>query len=288
MQLMVLGQVLVPIFEYGHVHWWAPALYIVGMGLVAAHAALSRPAYVYPGMACHFVIGLTGISVLVALIVVALVLRVEPLWEPQYCIPLAGMIFNNALTGISLGVNSLITELKEGRERIELLVGMGACRWEACKGLIKTASVVANTPTLNTMTVIGVVSIPGMMTGQIIGGNSPEEAAGYQLVVMFMILAANAFSVAVVCYLAMCTLVSKDGMLHTNKITKRKKSPPFWSLSVFKSRAGGCQEVLERVCSSLWCCCRGQQADGRNAGRAARANHEGPTDEMTQQLARCN
>ena len=61
----------------------------------------------------------------------------------------------------------------------------------------------------------------GMMTGQIIGGNSPQQAAMYQLVAMFMILCANAFSVVLVCYLALSTLVSKDGMLATRLIQKR-------------------------------------------------------------------
>ena len=76
------------------------------------------------------------------------------------------------VTGMSLGVNQLVTELKEGRDRVELLVSVGATRWEACGALVRQACVVANIPTINTLTVVGLVSIPGMMTGE-----SPQAIA---------------------------------------------------------------------------------------------------------------
>ena len=76
------------------------------------------------------------------------------------------------LTHVSLGVNQLVTELKEGRDRVELLVSVGATRWEACGALVRQACVVANIPTINTLTVVGLVSIPGMMTGE-----SPQAIA---------------------------------------------------------------------------------------------------------------
>ena len=79
--------------------------------------------------------------------------------------------------GISLGINSMVTQLKEGSAQVEMLVAMGASRWEACRSLVRTACVVANFPTMNTLSVVGVVSIPGMMTGQIIGGSSPQVTA---------------------------------------------------------------------------------------------------------------
>ena len=98
-QLMVLGQILVPIFRYGHDHWWASLLYVLSMSLVAAHAAATRPKYTYRGMGWHFILCVGTVPFIVTVVVVAFVLRVVPLWEPQYCIPLSGMIFNNALTG---------------------------------------------------------------------------------------------------------------------------------------------------------------------------------------------
>jgi len=274
-QLMVLGQILLPIFQYGHTHWWAPVVYILAMGLIAAHAALGRPKYEYPGISWHFLVGVGTVPVVIAFIIVGAVLRVKPLWEPQYCIPLAGMIFNNAITGISLGVNSLVTELKEGRDRIELLVSMGGSRWEVCKGLVKTASVVANTPTINTLSVVGLVSIPGMMTGQIIGGNSPQAAAGYQLIVMFMILSSNAFAVVICCYLALLTLVSPDGMLYTDKITKRATLP---SVSLFsRSRFKSISRAIRNMC----CCWRGVRGGGIGGGAGRGSGGGGDTSGIT-------
>jgi putative ABC transport system permease protein len=101
-QLLVLGQILVPIFQYGHEHWWAPVLYILAMSLIAAQAALGRPKYVYPHIALHFTAGLVTTPLLAAVFVVGPVLKVDPLWEPQYCIPLTGMILNNAISVFSL------------------------------------------------------------------------------------------------------------------------------------------------------------------------------------------
>ena len=98
-QLMVLGQILVPIFRYGHDHWWVSLVYVLAMSLVAAHAAATRPKYTYRGMGWHFILCVGTVPFIVTVVVVAFVLRVVPLWEPQYCIPLSGMIFNNALTG---------------------------------------------------------------------------------------------------------------------------------------------------------------------------------------------
>lgn len=98
-QLMVLGQILVPIFRYGHDHWWVTLVYVLAMSLVAAHAAVTRPKYTYRGMGWHFFLSVGTVPCIVTVVVVDFVLRVAPLWEPQYCIPLSGMIFNNALTG---------------------------------------------------------------------------------------------------------------------------------------------------------------------------------------------
>ena len=268
MQLLLLGQILGPIFDYGHSHWWVPVLYIKAMTLIATQTALSRPKYEYPKMFFHFFFGISFVPLAVTLFIVTFILRVKPWWEPQYSIPLAGMILNNALTGVSLGVNSLLTDLRDNSDRIEVLVAMGASRWEACRGVLSTAIVTANTPTINTLTVVGLVSIPGMMTGQIIGGNSPEAAAGYQLVAMFMILCANSFSVFVVCYLALCAVVSPDGRLSTDKISKRSSAFTWTRLLALL------QGLKSNVAWSCRTCCgafsEGEAERGSSSASAAR------------------
>src|SRR3569623_2692060 len=114
-------------------------------------------------------------------------LRVEPWYSPQYAIPLLGMILGNTLNGISLGLDRLGGELSGRRAPVEALLALGATRWEAARGPIRQAVRTGLIPTINAMMVVGIVSLPGMMTGQILAGADPVEAVKYQIVMMFLI-----------------------------------------------------------------------------------------------------
>lgn len=177
-QLSVLGVILVPIFKFGE--WWVVGLYVLFMASVAAQSAAQRPKYCYRGVMWHMCLTAWTAPVAMTAVTVGIILEAQPVWEPQYAIPLAGMALGNAVTAMSLAMDSLLKALKEGRDSIEVLLAAGATRREACSEAVKEAVTVALTPTINNLTVIGLVSIPGMMTGQIIGGNSPAAAAKYQ------------------------------------------------------------------------------------------------------------
>jgi putative ABC transport system permease protein len=119
-------------------------------------------------------------------------LRVEPWYLPQYAIPLLGMILGNTLTGISLGLERFTDALTQGRDQVELLLTLGGTRWEAALPAIRQAARTGMIPILNSMTVVGIVSLPGMMTGQLLAGVSPVQAVKYQIVIMFLIASATA------------------------------------------------------------------------------------------------
>ena len=117
---------------------------------------------------------------------------VEPWWEPRYLIPLLGMVLGNGLTGISLCLDALLESLAERRDRVEMELAHGATRWEAARTPLRDAVRRGMIPIINAMMVVGLVSLPGMMTGQILAGADPLEAVEYQIVVMFMLAAATA------------------------------------------------------------------------------------------------
>jgi putative ABC transport system permease protein len=117
---------------------------------------------------------------------------VKPWYSPQYAIPLLGMILGNTLNGISLGLDRLGSALAAQRPQVEAMLALGATRWEAARAPVREAVRTGLIPMLNSMMVVGIVSLPGMMTGQILAGSSPIEAVKYQIVIMFLIASGTA------------------------------------------------------------------------------------------------
>jgi putative ABC transport system permease protein len=126
-------------------------------------------------------------SVVVTVFALLTTLRPTPWYDPRYAIPLLGMILGNCMTGIALGLHTLATSLVIRRASVEAQLMLGATRWDAAAPVTREALRSALMPTINSMSATGLVSLPGMMTGQILGGVPPVEAVKYQLLVMFLI-----------------------------------------------------------------------------------------------------
>ncbi|QEY31270.1 iron export ABC transporter permease subunit FetB [Synechococcus sp. RSCCF101] len=188
------------------------------MGSVAGHSAVSRTRQRFPGIHLSSMVSVLTSAALVTGVAVGGILRPAPWYDPQYLIPLLGMVLGNTLNGISLGLDTLMGGLQEGRHRIEQALAVGAGRWEASASVVREAVRVAMVPTINAMTVMGVVSLPGMMTGQILEGALPAAAVRYQIVIMFMIAAATALGVVAVVVLGFLQLSHADGRLRLERL----------------------------------------------------------------------
>jgi len=135
---------------------------VLFMVLIATNEATSRPKYTF---AYHHL--LTFGTILISMVCVCLlafgvIIRPSPLWNPQYVIPLCGMLLGNTINGIGLSVNNLATQIMEGgRREIELCLSFGANDLESVRRLIKDAVAIGVTPMVNQLNVIGLVSIPG-------------------------------------------------------------------------------------------------------------------------------
>jgi len=123
--------------------------------------------------------------------VTALIVRVPTWYEARYVLPIAGMVIGNAMTGIALTLERLFADLDARSAEILGLTALGASVWEAARPSVRAALKAGMMPTINSMAAAGVVFIPGMMTGQVLAGADPVEAAKYQIVVMLMIAAAT-------------------------------------------------------------------------------------------------
>ena len=114
-------------------------------------------------------------------LVTQVVLQLSPWYMPRYMIPLAGMVFANAMTAVSLAAERLYAERQHGQS------------WNAARRAAYQAAMI---PVINSLLAVGLVSLPGMMTGQILSGVSPLVAARYQIMVMCMIFASAGISTA--------------------------------------------------------------------------------------------
>jgi len=188
-QLLLVGYVLQ--FVFGQGSWYVVLGMAAVMIVAAARAAIRRPSRTYRGAFGQAFITLLITGCAVTVTVTTVVIGVDPWFEARYFIPLLGMILGNGLTGISLGLDSLLSDLVAGRHLVEAELAMGATRWEAARPRVQTAVRRGLIPIINSMMVVGLVSLPGMMTGQILAGADPMEAVKYQIVVMFMIAGAT-------------------------------------------------------------------------------------------------
>lgn len=140
-------------------------------------------------------------STLAVLCYVNLVIIQPPDWySPQYVIPIAGMILGNAMNGASLAGERLVSTVKQQRLDLETHLSLGATPAQALSTYRRQAVRTALIPTLNQMMIVGIVNLPGMMTGQILSGVAPLDAVSYQILIMFMVATANLLTSLLVTY----------------------------------------------------------------------------------------
>jgi putative ABC transport system permease protein len=219
-QLLIVGFVLKEIFAINQ--WWAIAGVAMVMIAAASRAAAKRPSRKFAGMGWLAFITLIITSLLTTYMVTAVIIGVPVWYEARYWIPLLGMVLGNGLTGISLCLDALLEALSARRREVEMELAHGATRWEAARQPIRDAIKRGMIPIINSMMVVGIVSLPGMMTGQILAGADPLQAVKYQIVVMFMVAAATAMGCMIMALLVFKKMFSVNHQLLWQQIHKRE------------------------------------------------------------------
>lgn len=141
------------------------------------------------------------------------VIRITPWYDPRYFIPIAGMIIGNSMTGISLGVSRLVDGMNTEKYVVESALMLGATPKIAAKQIVDNAFDSAILPTINSMVGMGIVFLPGMMTGQILSGTSPVTAIEYQIAIMLGILGSVALTVITFVQLGYKTFFNNQNQL---------------------------------------------------------------------------
>lgn len=217
-QLSLLGLVLEPVFAAGN-PWLVGGICVV-MVVLASRAAAKRSSRRFPGIVRSSLLALVVGAGSTALLGTAAIIQVDPWWEPRYLIPMLGMILGNGLTGISLGLDRCLQQLDEHRAQVDAILAFGADPWEASRPVVAEGLRAGMIPILNSMTVVGLVTIPGMMTGQILGGTPPLQAAAYQMLILFLIAAATAMGALVSVLLAARAVFDETGRLRPERIQR--------------------------------------------------------------------
>jgi putative ABC transport system permease protein len=189
LQLMVVGYVIAIIFELDNP---LPVLLILGVmisiaAIVAKNRINQRDRRLFP-----LIFGsLLASSTLSLGYTIALVIQPERWYSPQYLIPLMGMVLGNAMNSASLAGERLTHAIERNPLEIETRLSLGASPQQAIETYQREAIRASLIPTLNQMMVVGLVSLPGMFTGQVLAGSDPLNAAAYQILILFAIALAN-------------------------------------------------------------------------------------------------
>lgn len=182
LQLLAVGYVLIFIFNAKTP--WVVLLVLAFMLVAASWISLGPIKQHRRERFVKAIVSIGAGGLLTLLLVTQFVLRLDPFWDPQYVVPLAGMIFANSMNCVSLASERFEAEIENGRDYL------------TARGTAMRAALI---PITNTLFSVGIVSLPGMMTGQILSGTSPLIAVRYQIMVMCMVFGAG--GIAAACYL---------------------------------------------------------------------------------------
>ncbi len=218
-QLLLIGLVLKALFANVDLLW------VTGISLVMLLAAgrevMARQQRRFTGW-WGFGMGTGAMfvsSFAITVLALTTMVATDPWYDPQYAVPLLGMLLGNTMSGIALALDRLTTTAWQQRAIIEQRLMLGAAHLEAIAEIRREAMRSGMMPIINSMAAAGLVSLPGMMTGQILAGSPPLEAVKYQILIMFLISAGTGFGVTAALWLASKRLFDDRHRLRLDKLT---------------------------------------------------------------------
>lgn len=185
LQLAAVGLIIGWVFEQRT--WYTILSLLTVMTLIASFTAAGRFKLKLQGYRGALSLILAGTTI-IALSYFSLAVLSLKTWDPRYLIPIGGMLLGNTMTASTLAADRLHSAIKDKRHDILTMLAMGAAPQQTLVAIRQQVLKAAMTPTINTMMVVGVVQLPGMMTGQMLGGSPPLQAALYQLLILIGIM----------------------------------------------------------------------------------------------------
>jgi putative ABC transport system permease protein len=221
-QLLLIGLILKALFATA-----SPVLTglaVLVMIVVAAHEVHARQDRRLAGIwgVAVGALPMAASTLVVTLLALLVEVGADPWHDPRYTIPLAGIILGSVMSGISLGLNGLVGAVTRERLAIEAQLALGATRLVALRPLLRQALRSAWIPLLNQMSAAGIITLPGMMTGQILAGMDPIEAVKYQILIMFLLAGGTGLGALGAVYGAAARLTDERHRLRLDRVTDAK------------------------------------------------------------------
>ena len=217
-QLVAVGFILRFIFSLNNP--LATLAIVVVMGAIAAREIAARPTRRFRGLSGVAISGAT--VALATLVTVGLALttaiRPHPWYDPRYAIALVGIILGSVLNSGSLTLDGIVGGVWRERAAIEAQLGLGVEFRVAALPLLREAIRRGLLPNINQMSAAGLITLPGIMTGQIIAGMDPVEAVKYQILLMFLLAGASGVSALVIAELALRRLTDPRQRLRVDRL----------------------------------------------------------------------
>ncbi|AYO09024.1 ABC transporter permease [Vibrio campbellii] len=219
-QLVLVGVYLEYLFKLNSLAvnlLWLAIMIVVGASSIVSKTNLPRKPLMWPliaGLSC-------SLFPLLAAITFGLV-KPEPFYNAQYMIPLAGMLLGNSLSSNIVALQNLFTAFEQRKSEYEAAISLGASPKYASFPFLQEALRKSLAPILASMATTGLVTLPGMMTGQILGGASPMVAIKYQLIIMLAIFVMLSVSVAITLEMTLSCVQTKEGRINVKFINKDK------------------------------------------------------------------
>ncbi|RDH87168.1 MAG: iron export ABC transporter permease subunit FetB [endosymbiont of Seepiophila jonesi] len=217
-QLTLLGLVLKSLFAQSH------PLFIAALALfmlfMAGYEVMARQARRFSG-AWGMGVGTLSMfisSFSVTILALNVIIQVEPWYSVQYLIPLLGMLLGNTMSGIAISLDNLTHNAWQQRHQIEARLMLGHDWHNAIEEIRRNALRSGLIPIINAMAAAGVVSLPGMMTGQILAGSPPFEAAKYQILILLLISAGTGFGATAAVWLGSRRLFDERQRLRLDRL----------------------------------------------------------------------
>ncbi|TQR19020.1 ABC transporter permease [Psychrobacillus vulpis] len=203
-QLLAVGYVLQFVFKSENL---LLIVLIVCVMIVVAARNTSRRANGMSGVIWRIILAIATMEILMMGLLLSLQI-IEA--TPQYIIPISGMTIGNAMIACGLFLTQLKREIKSSRGEIETLLSLGATGRQAVQDVLKRSVKYSMIPTIDTMKTVGLVQLPGMMTGMIVAGADPVEAVRYQILIIFVFTSSSAITSMLLSILCYKKLFTKD------------------------------------------------------------------------------
>ncbi|MCG8017071.1 MAG: iron export ABC transporter permease subunit FetB [Candidatus Thiodiazotropha sp. 'RUGA'] len=221
-QLSLLGLVLKFLFVQSHpLLISALAMFML---FVAGYEVMARQQRRFSGI-WGFGVGTLSMfisSFSVTILALTVIIQAEPWYSVQYLIPLLGMMLGNTMSGIAIALDNLTQHAWQRRQEIEARLILGHTWDQSIREIRRNALRSGLIPIINAMAAAGIVSLPGMMTGQILAGAPPMEASKYQILIMLLIAAGTGFGATAAVWIGAKRLFDDRERLRLDRLGKKR------------------------------------------------------------------